>query len=101
MDVTVASVRTIFNVYNAYDCQSTCAAASDCFFFVYDKTVFYCYHKVNAFSAGYNTKFTSGPKVCPDSEFILKLSVRHYITKLLGLSLLLYLPTCSYSWSSG
>ena len=69
VDVTVANVRTITNIYNAYDCQSTCAAASDCFYFVYDKTVFYCYHKVNAFGAGYNSKFTSGPKVCPDSEF--------------------------------
>ena len=68
VDVNVGSVRAIPNVFTAYDCQSICAAASDCYYFTYDKIYFNCHIKGTTFSTAYNTQFTSGPKTCSDCK---------------------------------
>jgi hypothetical protein len=39
VDVNLASLRYVVNVFTAYDCQAICAAASDCYYFTYDKVM--------------------------------------------------------------
>ncbi len=71
IEVNVASLRYMVNVYTASDCQAICASQNDCSYFSFDKMAFFCHIKGTQFSTAYNSRYTSGPKTCIDGKHIL------------------------------